>query len=425
MRLLLIGSGGREHALALKLSQSAKCHALFIAPGNPGTAQCGTNVVLDVGRHGDVIAFCKSEQIDLVIIGPEAPLVAGLVDDLEAAGLKAFGPSKVAAQLEGSKAFTKALCDEAHIPTAAYKSVTDAKAAKDYIRQQGAPIVVKADGLAAGKGVVVAETLEEAEAAVDMMFGGSLGEAGAELVIEECLIGEEASFFALVDGTHALALASAQDHKRVGDGDTGPNTGGMGAYSPAPIIDDAMTARVMREIILPTVEAMKRRGTPFRGVLFAGLMITKQGPKLIEYNTRFGDPECEVLMPRLENDLLDLILATIERRLDQVSLSWSRDAALTVVMAAKGYPGTPETGSEIRNVEIATSMNQVTVYHAGTARRDDGALVAKGGRVLAVTARGATIAEAQTHAYDAVKSINWPGGFYRKDIGWRAIEKTR
>ncbi|NBU13045.1 MAG: phosphoribosylamine--glycine ligase [Alphaproteobacteria bacterium] len=421
MRLLLIGSGGREHALALKLSQSVQCNALFIAPGNPGTAQCGTNVALDVSRHDDVIAFCKSEQIDLVIIGPEAPLVAGLVDDLEAAGLKAFGPTKAAAQLEGSKAFTKELCDDAHVPTAAYKRVTDAQAAKDYIRQQGAPIVVKADGLAAGKGVVVAETIEQAEAAVDMMFGGSLGEAGAELVIEECLIGEEASFFALVDGTHALALASAQDHKRVGDGDTGPNTGGMGAYSPAPIVDDAMTARVMREIILPTVEAMKRRGTPFRGVLFAGLMITKDGPKLIEYNTRFGDPECEVLMPRLESDLLDLILATIEGRLDHETPSWSREAALTVVMAAKGYPGTPETGSEIRNVENAASMNHVTVYHAGTARRDDGALVAKGGRVLAVTAQGATIADAQTCAYDAVRSIDWPGGFYRKDIGWRAI----
>ena len=421
MRLLLIGSGGREHALALKLSQSARCNALFIAPGNPGTAQCGTNVALNVSRHNDVIAFCKNEQIDLVIIGPEAPLVAGLVDDLEVAGLKVFGPSKAAAQLEGSKAFTKELCDEAHIPTAAYKRVTDAQAAKDYIRKQGAPIVVKADGLAAGKGVVVADTIEEAEAAVDMMFGGSLGEAGAELVIEECLIGEEASFFALVDGTHALALASAQDHKRVGDGDTGPNTGGMGAYSPAPIVDDTMTARVMREIIMPTVEAMKRRGTPFRGVLFAGLMITKEGPKLIEYNTRFGDPECEVLMPRLESDLLDLILATIEGRLDKVTPSWSREAALTVVMAAKGYPGTPETGSEIRNVEHAASMNNVTVYHAGTARRDDGKLVAKGGRVLAVTARGASIADAQSRAYDAVKAIDWPGGFYRKDIGWRAI----
>lgn len=421
MRLLLIGSGGREHALALKLSQSIQCNALFIAPGNPGTAQCGTNVTLDVSRHDDVIAFCKKEQIDLVIIGPEAPLVAGLVDDLEAAGLKAFGPSKAAAQLEGSKAFTKALCVEAHIPTAAFKRVTDAQTAKAYIRQQGAPIVVKADGLAAGKGVVVAETIEEAEAAVDMMFGGSLGEAGAELVIEECLFGEEASFFALVDGTHALALASAQDHKRVGDGDTGPNTGGMGAYSPAPIVDDEMTARVMRDIIMPSVEAMKRRGTPFRGVLFAGLMITKDGPKLIEYNTRFGDPECEVLMPRLESDLLDLILATIEGRLDQVTPSWSREAALTVVMAAKGYPGMPETGSEIRNVEHAVSMNNVIVYHAGTVRRDDGALVAKGGRVLAVTARGATIADAQTRAYEAVKVIDWPGGFNRKDIGWRAI----
>lgn len=422
MQLLLIGSGGREHALALKLSQSARCKALFIAPGNPGTAQCGINVALDVSRHADVIAFCKGESIDLVIIGPEAPLVAGLVDDLEAAGIKAFGPSKVAAQLEGSKAFTKELCVEAHIPTAAFKRVRDAKTAKAYIREQGAPIVVKADGLAAGKGVVVAETIDEAEAAIDAMFGGSLGQAGAELVIEECLIGEEVSFFALVDGTHARALASAQDHKRVGDGDTGPNTGGMGAYSPAPIMDDAMTVRVMREIILPTVEAMTKRGTPFRGVLFAGLMITKDGPKLIEYNTRFGDPECEVLMPRLESDLLDLVQATLDGHLDRVTPAWSRDAALTVVMAANGYPGTPETGSEIRKTDDVARLNNVTIYHAGTALRDDGALVAKGGRVLAVTARGATIAEAQSRAYEAVKVIDWPGGFYRHDIGWRAVK---
>lgn len=363
-----------------------------------------------------------NETIDLVIIGPEAPLVAGLVDDLEAQGIKAFGPSKAAAQLEGSKAFTKELCVEAHIPTAAFKRVSDAQAAKDYIRQQGAPIVVKADGLAAGKGVVVAGTIEEAEAAVDMMFGGALGQAGAELVIEECLIGEEASFFALVDGTHAVALASAQDHKRVGDGDTGPNTGGMGAYSPAPILDDAVSARVMREIIIPTVETMKKRGTPFRGILFAGLMITKEGPKLIEYNTRFGDPECEVLMPRLESDLVELLLATVEGRLESVTPQWSRDAALTVVMAANGYPGTPQTGTLIQNVDQATAMNDVTIYHAGTSTREDGALIAKGGRVLAVTARGATIADAQRRAYAAVKAIDWPGGFYRKDIGWRAMK---
>ena len=273
--------------------------------------------------------------------------------------------------------------------------------------------------------MVVAETIEEAEAAVDMMLGGALGQAGSELVLEECLIGEEASFFALVDGTYALALASAQDHKRVGDGDTGPNTGGMGAYSPAPIIDEAMSARVMREIIVPTVDAMKRRGTPFRGVLFAGLMITKDGPKLIEYNTRFGDPECEVLMPRLESDLVELLMATVESRLESVTAHWSRDTALTVVMAAKGYPGTPQAGTEIRNVDQVTAMAHVMVYHAGTAKRDDGALIAKGGRVLAVTARGATIAEAQRRAYDAVKAIDWSGGFYRKDIGWRAIAKTR
>lgn len=422
MRLLLIGSGGREHALALKLSHDPRCHALFIAPGNPGTAGCGTNIALDVSDHDAVIAFCKKETIDLVIIGPEAPLVAGLVDDLDHAGIKAFGPSKAAAQLEGSKAFTKALCVEAHIPTAAFKCVNDAKAAKDYIRKQGAPIVVKADGLAAGKGVVVAETIAEAEAAVDAMFGGALGAAGHDLVIEECLIGEEASFFALVDGTHAVALASAQDHKRVGEGDTGPNTGGMGAYSPAPLLDDVMTARVMREIIEPTVRAMKERGTPFRGVLFAGLMITKDGPKLIEYNTRFGDPECEVLMPRLKSSLIDLFVATLEGRLDRVTPLWTDEAALTVIMAAKGYPGTPETGTPIRNLDEACAQENVTVYHAGTARREDGALIAKGGRVLAVTALGETIADAQKRAYAAVKGIDWPGGFYRRDIGWRAVK---
>ena len=424
MRLLLIGSGGREHALALKLSQSPKCDALFIAPGNPGTAHCGTNVALDVANHGDVIAFCKREAIDLVIIGPEAPLVAGLVDELEAQGLKAFGPTRAAAQLEGSKAFTKELCVEANIPTAAFKRVHDAKAAKDYIREQGAPIVVKADGLAAGKGVVVAETIEEAEAAVDMMFGGALGQAGAELVIEECLIGEEASFFALVDGTHALALASAQDHKRVGDGDTGPNTGGMGAYSPASIVTPEITARVMREIITPTLAAMRARGAPFTGVLYAGLMLTKDGPQLIEYNVRFGDPEAQVILPRFDGDLVELMLAAAKGALPEGAPRFASQAALTVVLAAKGYPGTPETGTEIRGLDRAEAMPGVVVTHAGT-KRDGERLLASGGRVLNVTALADSLNAARDKAYAAVDVIDWPGGFCRRDIGWREVARGK
>ena len=421
MRLLLIGSGGREHALAWKLRQSPLLDMLFIAPGNPGTATCGTNVALDVSDHASVIHFCRLERIDLVVIGPEAPLVAGFVDDLAAAGIEAFGPTQQAAQLEGSKAFTKALCDEAGIPTAAYARFTDAETAKDYIRRTGAPIVIKADGLAAGKGVVVAESVDEACAAVDHMLGGGFGVAGAEIVIEECLIGEEASFFALVDGETAIALASAQDHKRVGDGDTGPNTGGMGAYSPAPVVTPAIEAAVMRNIIEPTVSTMKARGTPFRGVLFAGLMITKDGPKLIEYNTRFGDPECEVLMPRLQSDLLAALVATMRGTLSADDLVWSNDATLTVVMAAKGYPGKPETGTEIKGVETANALDGVTIFHAGTKTDASGHLFANGGRVLAVTGRGATLAEAKDRAYRAVHTINWPGGFCRSDIGWRAL----
>ncbi len=423
MRIFLIGSGGREHALAWKLKTSPNLTALFIAPGNPGTAQCGTNVALDVTRHADVIAFCKDQQIDLVMIGPEAPLVAGLVDDLERAGIRAFGPSKAAAQLEGSKAFTKELCVQAHIPTAAFARFTTIEDAHAYVQKKGAPIVIKADGLAAGKGVVVAMTLQEALDAIDNILGGSFGAAGAEIVIEECLVGEEASFFALSDGEHVIALQSAQDHKRVGDGDTGPNTGGMGAYSPAPIMTPAMEERVMREIIRPTVATMKQRGTPFRGVLFAGLMITQDGPKLIEYNTRFGDPECEVLMPRLQSDLVDLVMAAFDGTLKQVMPQWSDDAALTVIFAAKGYPEKPETGTEIRQIEKAEAVSGVTVFHAGTKAREDGVFIANGGRVLAVTGQGATIAEAQQRAYDGVRAIDWPGGFYRTDIGWRAVRR--
>jgi phosphoribosylamine--glycine ligase len=423
MNVLLIGSGGREHALARAIARSPRLAALYIAPGNPGTAQCGTNVALDVTDHAGVIDFCRAQRIGLVVIGPEAPLVAGIVDDLEAAGIPAFGPNAAAAQLEGSKAFTKALCDEAKVPTAAYARFTEAEAALAYIRAQGAPIVVKADGLAAGKGVVVAATVAEAEAAVTMMFGGGLGTAGAEVVIEECLIGEEASFFVICDGERGLPLASAQDHKRVGDGDTGPNTGGMGAYSPCPVMTPAMEQRVMEEIVTPSILAMKKRGTPFKGVLFAGLMITDQGPKLIEYNVRFGDPECEVLMPRLKSDVLDLLFAAANGRLDTVTLDWRRETALTVVFAARGYPGKPETGTEIRNLAAAEALDGVEVFHAGTKLSEDGRLLANGGRVLAVTALGATVAEAQARAYAALGVIDWPGGFHRNDIGWQAIAR--
>jgi phosphoribosylamine--glycine ligase len=421
MKILLIGSGGREHALASALARSPRCSALFVAPGNPGTAALGTNVVLDVADHAAVVNFCRITGIGFVVVGPEAPLVAGLADDLRAAGIAVFGPSRAAAQLEGSKAFTKELCREANIPTAAFARFTAEAPALAYVREKGAPIVIKADGLAAGKGVVVAATLAEAEDAVHMMFAGGLGEAGAEIVVEECLFGEEASFFALVDGERALPLASAQDHKRVGDGDTGPNTGGMGAYSPAPVVTPAIAGRVMREIVEPTVAAMKARGTPFHGVLFAGLMITAEGPKLIEYNVRFGDPECEVLMPRLQSDLVDLLLATAQGGLAGVEPRWSTDTALTVVMAAKGYPGKPETGTAIRNIEAAERMPGVQVFHAGTRRLPDDSLVANGGRVLAVTGLGADVREAQARAYAAVDAIDWPGGFCRRDIGWRAI----
>jgi len=424
MNILLIGSGGREHALARSLSASPLCEKLFIAPGNPGTAQVGTNVSLDVADHKAVIDFCRVMAIGFVVVGPEAPLVAGLVDDLTAAGIKAFGPSRAAAQLEGSKAFTKDLCAEFGIPTAAYRRFTDAEAAKTYIRNYGVPIVVKADGLAAGKGVVVAASFEEAESAIDMMIGGGLGAAGAELVIEAFLEGEEASFFALCDGTRAIPFGTAQDHKRVFDGDEGPNTGGMGAYSPAAILTPELQARVMREIIEPTLKGMASRGTPYKGILYAGLMLTKDGPQLIEYNARLGDPETQVLLPRLTSDLVEALLAACEGRLNDVSLSWSDQAALTVVMAAKGYPGAVEKGSEIKGLDKAEALEDVIVFHAGT-KQDGEKIVANGGRVLNVTALGRTIAEAQAKAYDAVSRIDWPGGFCRRDIGWRAVARER
>ncbi|RXT53111.1 phosphoribosylamine--glycine ligase [Bosea sp. Tri-44] len=424
MNILLIGSGGREHALAWAISASPLCDKLFIAPGNPGTGQCGENVVLDIANHRAVADFCRLQGVGLVVVGPEGPLVDGITDDLEAAGIKTFGPSRAAAQLEGSKAFTKELCAEFGIPTAAFARFSDEATARAYVAKTGAPLVIKADGLAAGKGVVMAETIEQANEALAMMFSGGLGAAGAEVVIEEWMIGEEASFFALCDGTHALALASAQDHKRVGDGDTGPNTGGMGAYSPAPVMTKALEERVMAEIIAPTLAGMNQRGAPFKGILYAGLMITADGPKLIEYNTRFGDPECEVLMPRLKSDIVPALLAARDGVLNAVDLRWSEQAALTVVMAANGYPATPEKGSIIKGIEKAAAEKDVLVFHAGTQAKGDD-LVANGGRVLNVVALGKSVSEAQAKAYKAVDLIDWPGGFCRRDIGWQAVKRER
>lgn len=422
MNVLLIGAGGREHALAWALTASPLLTKLYCAPGNAGIAEVADCVTFNTADHAATIAFCMAHHIGLVVIGPEAPLVAGLGDALGAAGIKYFGPAKAAAQLEGSKGYTKDLCREFRIPTAAYGRFKDAVAAKAYLTKQTCPIVVKADGLAAGKGVIIATAMSEAEDAIDACFSGAFGAAGAEVVIEDFLVGEEASFFALCDGTHSLALATAQDHKRVGDGDTGPNTGGMGAYSPAPVMTPELIERTMAEIIRPTVAAMAKRGAPFKGVLFAGLMITAKGPQLIEYNVRFGDPETQVLMMRLKSDLLTALLATADGALKNFDLRWRDDVALTVVMAAKGYPGATQKGTEIGGLEAAARIEHVEIFHAGT-KREGSKLLADGGRVLSVTARGKTVAEAQAHAYAAVAKINWPGGFCRKDIGWRALAR--
>jgi phosphoribosylamine--glycine ligase len=424
MNILLLGSGGREHALAWKMASSPLADQLYCAPGNAGIAQEAECVALDISDHGAVIAVCREHRIDLVVVGPEAPLCAGIVDDLEAAGIKAFGPTRAAARLEGSKGFTKDLCRANGIPTAAYERFRAADQAKTYLRARGAPIVVKADGLAAGKGVVVAQTVAEAEAAIDMMFGGGLGEAGGEVVIEEFLTGEEASFFALCDGGTAIALTTAQDHKRAFDGDQGPNTGGMGAYSPAPNIDAAMSVRVMAEIITPTLRAMQAMGAPYKGVLYAGLMITADGPKLIEYNARFGDPETQVLMLRLMSDLVPALLASRDGQLKSFDLRWYPDPALTVVMAAKGYPGEYARGSVIEGLDDAAKVEGVEIFHAGT-KADGNRILANGGRVLDVSAIGKTVREAQARAYEAVSRIRWPEGFYRHDIGWRAVEREK
>jgi len=420
MNVLLIGSGGREHALALALSKSPQLTKLFAAPGNPGIAKLAECVSVDVANHAAVIDFCRLMKIEFVVVGPEAPLVAGLVDDLAVAGIPAFGPTKAAAQLEGSKGFTKDLARDFNIPTAAYGRFDTKAAALAYLDTHPAPIVVKADGLAAGKGVIVAMSDKEAREAVEMIFGGAFGEAGAELVIEEFMEGEEASFFALCDGERALAFASAQDHKRVGEGDTGPNTGGMGAYSPAPIMTDAMSARVMREIIEPTLIGMKARGAPYKGVLFAGLMLTKDGPKLIEFNARFGDPETQVMLPRLQEDLLPLLMQCAKGNLRSEPVKLQAKTAMTVVYAATGYPENPQKGSVIGHVEKAEAMDNVIVFHAGT-KRDGDKLIANGGRVLNITGLGESVREARDRAYAGLDLIEWPEGFCRRDIGWRAL----
>jgi phosphoribosylamine--glycine ligase len=417
MNVLLIGSGGREHALAFALAKSPLLTKLYAAPGNPGIGKLAELVSVKVTDHAAVISFCKTHQIKFVVVGPEAPLVAGLVDDLTLAGIKTFGPTKFAAQLEGSKGFTKDICAKFGIPTAAYGRFTDEAKARAYLKKHGAPIVIKADGLAAGKGVTVAMSMAEAEVAVHEIFAGRFG--GAECVIEEFMEGEEASFFALSDGKNVLALATAQDHKRVGDGDTGPNTGGMGAYSPAPCMTEALCAETLEKIIKPTVAALAAMGHPYKGVLYAGLILTRDGPKLIEYNARFGDPETQVLMLRLKDDLLTLLMASVDGTLDKMSVRWRDETALTVVMCTQGYPGDVVKGSHINGLGQDFGKD-VEVFHAGTAL-DGEFIVANGGRVLNVTALGKTPRDAQIKAYEAVDKIDWPEGFCRRDIGWRAM----
>ncbi|MGD9740155.1 MAG: phosphoribosylamine--glycine ligase [Bauldia sp.] len=417
MRVLLIGSGGREHALAWKLAQSPLVDRLYAAPGNPGIAQSADLVAVDLRNHAKVAAFCQINAIDLVVIGPEQPLVDGLADTLRADSIPVFGPSAAAAQLEGSKGFTKDLCAAAGIPTGRYRRFTDAGAAKTYAAAEGAPIVVKADGLAAGKGVVVAMTTAEAHAAIDACFAGGFGDAGSAIIVEEYLDGREASLFALSDGTTVIPFGTAQDYKRAGDGDTGPNTGGMGAISPAPALTSALVEEAMATIVRPTIAEMARRGTPFRGVLYAGLMLTADGPKLIEYNVRFGDPECQVLMRRLDSDLAEILLAVATGRLAGEAPEWSDGAAVTVVMAARGYPGSYEKGTAIRGIGAANGIAGVTVFHAGTKLGPDGGVIANGGRVLNVTATGMDAEEARRRAYGAVAAIDWPEGTFRSDIG--------
>ena len=418
MNILILGSGGREHALAWAIKQNPKCDRLIVAPGNPGTAQIAENADLDILDGGAVAVFAETNAVDLVVVGPEAPLAAGVADRLRDAGLAVFGPSGAAARLEASKAFTKEICDAAGVPTAAWARFKTAPEAHDYVTEHGAPIVVKADGLAAGKGVVVAMTLDEAHGAIDHL----LADPGSEIVIEEFMTGEEASFFVLADGEDVLPFGTAQDHKRIGEGDTGPNTGGMGAYSPAPVMDADVTARAMEEIVRPTLAEMARRGSPYRGVLYVGLMIKGGAPRLVEYNVRFGDPECQVLMMRLGAQALDAVQAAAEGRLSEARIDWADDHAMTAVMAAPGYPGTPETGTVIGGLDALVKDSHRQVFHAGTALSDS-ALVASGGRVLNATARGASLEKAAERAYGIVDAIDFPGAQVRRDIGWRALGK--
>ena len=423
MNILILGGGGREHALAWAVAQNPKCDRLVVAPGNAGIAQIAECATLDILDGAAVAEFAQFESIDFVIVGPEAPLASGVADRLREAGVLVFGPSAEAARLEASKAFTKEICDAAGAPTARYAHFSDAEAAKAYVREKGAPIVVKADGLAAGKGVIVATDEQTALAAIDDMFGGEFGAAGAEVVIEEFMEGEEASFFVLVDGEHVLPIGTAQDHKRVGEGDTGLNTGGMGAYSPAPVLTEAIAERTLDEIVRPCVAEMARRGTPYQGVLYAGLMIADGRVRLVEYNVRFGDPECQVLMMRLGAQVMDLMQAAAEGRLEDARVNWADDHAITVVLAANGYPGTYEKGTEIRGLDDLPEDSFNMVFHAGTAE-DHGRILATGGRVLNVTARGDSLAEARDRAYATVDRIDWPEGFCRRDIGWRALDPT-
>lgn len=421
MNILILGSGGREHALAWAVMQNPKCDKLIVAPGNAGIAQIAECASLDIMDGAAVTVFVEENAIGFVIVGPEAPLAAGVADRLRDAGVLVFGPSEAAARLEASKSFTKEVCDAAQAPTAGYGHFTDAEAAKAHIRKHGAPTVVKADGLAAGKGVIIAMTEDEALAAIDDMFGGAFGGAGAEVVIEEFMEGEEASLFVLVDGEEVLSIGSAQDHKRVGEGDTGPNTGGMGAYSPAPVLTAEIEARAMNEIVKPTMKVMAERGMPYQGVLYAGLMIKDGQPRLVEYNVRFGDPECQVLMMRLGAQALDLMQAAAEGRLAKAQVNWGDDHAITVVMAANGYPGAYEKGSVIKGLDALPEDSANMVFHAGTASKD-GNIVATGGRVLNVTARGNSLKEARDRAYAMTDQIDWPDGFFRRDIGWRALD---
>lgn len=420
MNILILGSGGREHSLAWAIKQNPKCDRLIVAPGNGGISSIAECAVLDILDGGAVVAFAVEHAIDLVVIGPEAPLAAGISDRLREAGILTFGPSAAAAKLEASKAFTKEICDACGAPTAKYARFSDAEAARAYVKQQGAPIVVKADGLAAGKGVVVAESVEDALCALDDMFGGAFGDAGTEVVIEEFMTGEEASFFVLTDGKDVLEFGTAQDHKRIGEGDTGPNTGGMGAYSPAPVLSKAVAERALNQIVRPTVTEMAKRGTPYEGVLYAGLMIEDGAPRLVEYNVRFGDPECQVLMMRLGAQALDLILACAEHRLADARVNWAEDHAMTVVMAANGYPGKYPHGTEISGLEALADTSDAMMFHAGT-KRQGRQIIASGGRVLNATGRGANLAEARKRAYEMADAVDWDDGTFRRDIGWRVL----